>query len=196
MSDDFDHMPEHIAERLKILGFREKADYIGFKRKSTFGLRFMGDFEQSDGSNTVDGMMVGVGRNTIHQALLDALDVQISQSIMNTSMATVKYIMDLFKPPHSENGTPMKEWERTMEDVLSSPERMVVFLEVLLKTMQEGMLGDFIDKVFENEPRVIMVGDSESVASAIGRTDLPDDMKLTDKDLQDLLKEAVKSEEE
>ena len=196
MSDNFDNMPDHIAERLKTLGFREKADYIGFQRKSTFGLRFMGEFENSIGKNTVDGMMVGVGRNTIHQALLDALDVQISQSIMNTSMATIRYIIDLFKPPHGKNATPMKEWERTMNDVLASPERMVVFLEVLLETMQEGMLSDFIDKVFESEPRVIMVGDSESVASAIGRKDLPDDMKLTDKDLQELLKEAVKSEEE
>tara|TARA_R100000458_G_scaffold51532_1_gene52457 strand:- start:979 stop:1641 length:663 start_codon:yes stop_codon:yes gene_type:complete len=207
----FDYFPKKLRELVKRLGYADKRGYRAEKKKSAFGVRLMGDFDRSDsksdGSNMVDGMMFATEGHSVIDALLETVKVVQSQAMVNTNLSMVRYIRSLFEEPDElKDSDTYKQWHTAMKDTLELTDRqvegIVKFFDILEEQLfDKQMVGDFIDGVFEHQPQMIMVGDIHSVSSAIGRRegDDLDEMitaKLDESELTDLLKKAVKKEEE
>jgi hypothetical protein len=139
---DFAGIPDKIVEKLKANGYNDMQGYLVNMRKSAYGSRFVGDFNnEGDGSNMPDGMMFANGGHNLGDAMLDALRVYYSQRTVNTMMQMIDYIIHLFEPSHH---TDEETYNGIMNQVLSSPEELVKFLELLKVGMfQEGLAGEF-----------------------------------------------------
>ena len=139
-----------------------------------------------------DGMMFANGGHNIGDAMLDALRVYYSQRTVNTMMKMIDYIIHLFEPSNHESG---EDYDAVMNQVLSSPKELVHFLEMLKVGMfQEGLAGDFMDKLDVNEPNIVIIGDYRTVATAIGRRE--SGTTITDEMIEGLLNEVMNTEGE
>ena len=195
MSHDFSDIPDEIAEKLRANGYNDMQGYLVNTRKSAYGSRFVGDFSnEGGGTNMPDGMMFANGGHNLGDAMLDALRVYYSQRTVNTMIQMIDYIIHLFEPSHH---TSESEYEAVMNQVLSSPQELVKFFELLKKGMfVEGLAGDFMDKLDANEPNIVLTGDYRTVATAIGRQVSDSETTVTDEMIEGLLNEVMNTEGE
>lgn len=195
--EEFAGIPDKIVEKLKANGYNDMQGYLVNARKSAYGSRFVGDFNnEGGGTNMPDGMMFANGGHNLGDAMLDALRVYYSQRTVNTMLQMIDYIIHLFNRDHHENDA---DYEAVMNQVLSSPEELVKFLEMLkVGLFKEGLAGDFMDKLDANEPNIVMTGDYRTVATAIGRKVDDSETTVTDEMIEGLLNEVMntKGEEE
>ena len=195
--EEFAGIPDEIVEKLKANGYNDMQGYLVNLRKSPYGSRFVGDFNnEGSGTNMPDGMMFANGGHNLGDAMLDALRVYYSQRTVNTMMQMIDYIIHLFTPHHHENE---ETYNEVMNQVLQSPEELIKFLEILKKGMfQEGLASEFMDKLDSQEPNIVMTGDFRTVATAIGRQVSDDETSVTDEMIEGLLNEVMntKGEEE
>lgn len=192
---DFAGIPDKIVEKLKANGYNDMQGYLVNMRKSAYGSRFVGDFNnEGGGTNMPDGMMFANGGHNLGDAMLDALRVYYSQRTVNTMMQMIDYIIHLFEPSHH---TDEETYNGIMNQVLSSPEELVKFLELLKVSMfQEGLAGEFMDKLDAQEPNIVMTGDYRTVATAIGRQISDSETTVTDEMIEGLLNEVMNTEGE
>ena len=191
----FAGIPDDIVEKLKANGYNDMAGYLVNQRKSAYGSRFVGDFNnEGGGTNMPDGMMFANGGHNLGDAMLDALRVYYSQRTVNTMIQMIDYIIHLFEPSHHADE---ETYNGVMNQVLSSPEELVKFLELLKVGMfEEGLAGDFMDKLDVQEPNIVMTGDYRTVATAIGRKVSDEETSVTDEMIEGLLNEVMNTEGE
>ena len=193
--EEFAGIPDKIVEKLKANGYNDMQGYLVNHRKSAYGSRFVGDFNnEGGGTNMPDGMMFANGGHNLGDAMLDALRVYYSQRTVNTMIQMIDYIIHLFEPSHHDNE---ETYNAVMNQVLSSPEELVKFLELLKVGMfEEGLAGDFMGKLDVQEPNIVMTGDYRTVATAIGRQVSYSETKVTHEMIDEFLKEVMNTEGE
>lgn len=193
--EDFAGIPDEIVEKLKANGYNDMQGYLVNARKSAYGTRFVGDFNnEGGGTNMPDGMMFANGGHNLGDAMLDALRVYYSQRTVNTMLQMIDYIIHLFEPSHH---TDEKTYNEVMNQVLSSPEELIKFLEILKKGMfEEGLAAEFMDKLDLQEPNIVMTGDYRTVATAIGKKVSDSETTVTDEMIEGLLNEVMNTEGE
>lgn len=192
---EFDNMPKKVGDEAKNLGYSDARFLQMQSAMSAYGVRLFGDYGNDDEAD-INGVKFAIGAHNLQDALLEAIKVTNSQAMSNVVHGVIKYIYDLLKEP--EQGTEKYElWNRSMNRTWELDD-IIGFMEQLEEAFfgESKLVIDFIDGVMSKEPQLMMVGDMQSVATANGQKyngELSDD---DERQLTELLKQAVKESEE
>jgi len=191
----FDNMPKKVGDEAKNLGYTDARFLQMQQAMSAYGVRLFGDYGNDDEAD-INGVKFAIGAHNLQDALLEAIKVTNSQAMSNVVHGVIKYIYDLVKEP--EQGTEKYEmWNRSMNRTWELHD-IIEFLGQLEKAFfgEDKLVIDFIDGIMSHEPQLMMIGDMQSVATANGQKyngELSDD---DERQLTELLKQAVKESEE
>jgi len=191
----FDNMPKKVGDEAKNLGYSDARFLQMQQAMSAYGVRLFGDYGNDDEAD-INGVKFAIGAHNLQDALLEAIKVTNSQAMSNVVHGVIKYIYDLLIEP--EEGTEKHElWNRSMNRTWELDD-IIDFLGQIEKAFfgEDKLVIDFIDGVMSHEPQLMMVGDMQSVATANGQKyngELSDD---DERQLTELLKQAVKESEE